>query len=239
MAAEYQIPKTHKAAVYDNPGTVSIKIEDVETPEPGPGEVLTPVGQIGGHEGVGVVVKMGAANENSPVKLGDHSVPSDVAAPLLCGGVTVYAALTRSGAQPGDWVVISGAGGGLGHLACQIGSRGMGYRILGIDTSDKEDFVVQECGAERFLALENFPKGDEGNEKIAAAVKEITDGAGAAAAVVCTAANAAYTQAVDFLKFNGTMVVVGIPEGVPVAIQSVYSLPPSKKTQKKNPNRKK
>lgn len=40
MAAEYQIPKTHKAAVYDNPGTVSIKIEDVETPEPGPGEVL-------------------------------------------------------------------------------------------------------------------------------------------------------------------------------------------------------
>jgi hypothetical protein len=32
--------KTHKAAIYDNPGTISTKIIDVETPEPGPGEVL-------------------------------------------------------------------------------------------------------------------------------------------------------------------------------------------------------
>jgi propanol-preferring alcohol dehydrogenase len=34
------IPKTHKAAVYDKPGTVSIKVVDVETPSPGPGQVL-------------------------------------------------------------------------------------------------------------------------------------------------------------------------------------------------------
>jgi hypothetical protein len=32
--------KTHKAAIYDNPGTISTKVVDVETPEPGPGEVL-------------------------------------------------------------------------------------------------------------------------------------------------------------------------------------------------------
>ena len=38
-------------------------------------------------------------------------VPSDLAAPLLCGGVTVYAALKKlieEGARPGDWVVIPG-----------------------------------------------------------------------------------------------------------------------------------
>lgn len=34
------IPKTHKAAVYDKPGSLSIKVVDVETPEPGAGEVL-------------------------------------------------------------------------------------------------------------------------------------------------------------------------------------------------------
>lgn len=34
------IPKTQKAAVYDQPGTVSTKIVDLEVPEPGAGEVL-------------------------------------------------------------------------------------------------------------------------------------------------------------------------------------------------------
>lgn len=38
--ADVQIPKTHKAAVYDEPGKISIAVTDVETPEPGPGEVL-------------------------------------------------------------------------------------------------------------------------------------------------------------------------------------------------------
>lgn len=71
------IPKKHKAAVYDKPGTLSTKVIDVDTPEPGQGEVLirlthsgvchsdygvmmnvwkalpapTAAGQVGGHEG--------------------------------------------------------------------------------------------------------------------------------------------------------------------------------------------
>jgi hypothetical protein len=35
-----EIPKSYKAAVYDKPGSISTKITDLETPEPGPGEVL-------------------------------------------------------------------------------------------------------------------------------------------------------------------------------------------------------
>ena len=34
------IPKQHKACVYDEPGKISTRIEILETPEPGPGEVL-------------------------------------------------------------------------------------------------------------------------------------------------------------------------------------------------------
>jgi len=34
------IPKKYKALVYDNPGTISTKIEELDTPEPGAGEVL-------------------------------------------------------------------------------------------------------------------------------------------------------------------------------------------------------
>lgn len=34
------IPKTQKAIIYDQPGTISTKIVDREVMEPGPGEVL-------------------------------------------------------------------------------------------------------------------------------------------------------------------------------------------------------
>jgi alcohol dehydrogenase, propanol-preferring len=39
-AKSYDIPKKHKACVYDNPGTISTKIVELDTPEPGAGEVL-------------------------------------------------------------------------------------------------------------------------------------------------------------------------------------------------------
>ena len=36
----FDIPKKYKAIVYDKPGSISTKIEELETPEPGAGEVL-------------------------------------------------------------------------------------------------------------------------------------------------------------------------------------------------------
>jgi hypothetical protein len=40
MAAAAELPKKYKAAVYDKPGSISTKIEELDMPEPGPGEVL-------------------------------------------------------------------------------------------------------------------------------------------------------------------------------------------------------
>jgi propanol-preferring alcohol dehydrogenase len=37
---KFDIPKTYKAVVYDKPGTISTKIEELETPEPGAGDIL-------------------------------------------------------------------------------------------------------------------------------------------------------------------------------------------------------
>lgn len=45
-----------------------------------------------------------------------------------------------------------------------------------------------------------------------------TDGLGAAGVVMCTASNAAYGQALKFLRFGGTLVCVGVPEGEPQPI---------------------
>lgn len=140
---------------------------------------------------------------------------SNIAAPLLCGGVTVYSALKKSRAQPGDWVVIAGAGGGLGHLAVQLGGRGMGFRIIGLDMGSKE-FFVNECGAEAFVDISKYPTAD--GKSVADQILQITEGAGAAAAVICSASNAAYAEALSYLRFNGTLVCVGVPgEAKPIA----------------------
>ena len=39
-AAEVELPKQYKACVYDAPGKISTKVETLDMPEPGPGEVL-------------------------------------------------------------------------------------------------------------------------------------------------------------------------------------------------------
>jgi len=216
----------------------------------------TPAGQVGGHEGVGKIVKLGPGSTS--VKVGDRvgikwmadicgscpacleghdgvcfngkisgyftpgtfqqyvlapasyvtpipdSLDSAEAAPMLCAGVTVYSALRKSGAKSGQWVALLGAGGGLGHIAVQIAAKGMAMRVIGIDADAKKDLVLAS-GAEHFIGLS---EGDT-----AAKVLELTGGLGVQAAIVLTAANAAYATAPTMLKFGGRVVCVGLPEG--------------------------
>lgn len=35
-----ELPQKYKAVVYDKPGTISTKVQELDMPEPGPGEVL-------------------------------------------------------------------------------------------------------------------------------------------------------------------------------------------------------
>ncbi|KAF2639301.1 GroES-like protein [Massarina eburnea CBS 473.64] len=290
---EIQIPKKYKAAVYDKPGSISTKVQELDMPEPGPGEVLvnlthsgvchsdmgimlnawsnlpfpTQAGQVGGHEGVGTIVKFGPGTAgNATVKLGQRvgikwmagicesceacragfdaccfngkvsgyytpgtfqqyvvskanyvtpipdGLDSAAAAPMLCAGVTVYSALRKCGAEAGKYVVISGAGGGLGHIAVQFSSRAIGHRTIGIDHSSKKDLVLSS-GAEHFIPIDGTPD-------VAAAVKELTGGLGAHAVLVLTANTAAYASSVDLLRFGGRVVCVGLPEGEDLPIKS-------------------
>ncbi len=119
-------------------------------------------------------------------------------------GVTVYSALRKSGCEAGNWVVLSGVGGGLGHLASQIASRGMGLRVIGIDHGSKKEFAA-ECGCEVFIDYEK--------QDIVEEVKKATKGLMAHAVLVLNASNQAYAQAMDLLRFAGTLVCVGLPEG--------------------------
>lgn len=133
----------------------------------------------------------------------------------------MYAALLRSEAKPGQWIAISGAGGGLGSVACQIAARALGLRVIGVDHGSKADFVTSS-GAELFVDITKFSS----DEDIIAHVKSLTDGFGVHAALVVTASNKAYAQALNFVRSNGTLVCVGLPEEdlVPIAGASPHKL---------------
>lgn len=103
-------------------------------------------------------------------------------------------------------------GGGLGHIGCQLAARGFGMRVIGIDHGSKKDIVLAS-GAEHFL--DHTKESD-----LPSAVKSLTGGLGAHAVLVMTASNAAYASSVYLLRFGGTLVCVGIPEGELQAIGS-------------------
>jgi len=77
------------------------------------------------------------------------ALASEHAAPLMCGGVTVYAPLSRW-ARPSLRVGVVGIGG-LGHLALQF-ARAMGCEVTAISTSPEKEAEARAFGAQHFIA---------------------------------------------------------------------------------------
>ncbi|EAU38238.1 conserved hypothetical protein [Aspergillus terreus NIH2624] len=109
----------------------------------------------------------------------------DVAAPLLCAGIAMYSSIMKTKTRPGDWIVLPGAGGGLGHMGIQIAVK-KGLKVIAIDSGEKKKQLCLSLGATRFF--------DYKVDDIENGVKELTSGLGAHA-VICTAnSEPAYTQ---------------------------------------------
>jgi propanol-preferring alcohol dehydrogenase len=134
-------------------------------------------------------------------------------APLMCAGVTVYTALKSGNLRPGDWVAVSGAGGGLGHLGVQY-AKAMGYRVVALDVANKAA-LCREAGAEHFIDVTTFSD----DEELCRSVISLTDG-GARLALACSSSNRAYAQAISYLDVAGTLLCLGVPEGDPQPIQT-------------------
>ncbi|AAS50738.1 ABL033Cp [Eremothecium gossypii ATCC 10895] len=123
-------------------------------------------------------------------------------APILCAGITVYKALKTAALIPGQWVAISGAGGGLGSLAVQY-AVAMGYRVVGIDGGNEKEALFRSLGGETFV---DFHK----NKDIVSAVREATGGGPHGVVNVSVSTNA-ILQSVEYVRPTGTVVLVGLP----------------------------
>lgn len=134
-------------------------------------------------------------------------VPLDAIAPVLCAGITVYKGLKESGAKPGQWVAIVGAGGGLGSLAQQY-AKAMGLRVIGIDTGDeKKKMCLEQLGSEHFV---DFATSKNLVKDVQAATP---DGLGPHAVILVAVNEKPFQQAAEYVRPRGTVVCIGLPAG--------------------------
>ncbi|GES62055.1 pyruvate decarboxylase [Aspergillus terreus] len=125
---------------------------------------------------------------------------------VLCAGVTSYKATLECEAHAGDLV---GAGGGLGSLACQY-AKALGYRVLAISSGEqKRRLCIDQLGAEYFVDYKC-------SKDIVSEVRSITPD-GPHAVVVVASAMEPFQAALQYVRFGGTVVMVGLPPGGVIA----------------------
>jgi uncharacterized zinc-type alcohol dehydrogenase-like protein len=125
-----------------------------------------------------------------------EGISLDVAAPLLCAGITLYSPLKHWGAGPGKNVAIVGLGG-LGHMGVKIAhALGAEVSVLSQTLSKQDD--GRKLGADHFRAT-----SDEQTFK---------DLAGSFDLIVNTvSATLPMDKYLSLLRLDGTMVNVGAP----------------------------
>ncbi|KAI1325455.1 NADPH-dependent medium chain alcohol dehydrogenase [Xylariaceae sp. FL0255] len=78
-----------------------------------------------------------------------EAIPSHLAAPMLCAGLTVYSPLVRAGVGPGKKVAIVGLGG-LGHFAV-LWASALGAEVTVLSHTPNKKADAEKLGARNFV----------------------------------------------------------------------------------------
>src|ERR1700728_3870857 len=124
------------------------------------------------------------------------------AAPIICAGITTYKGIKETEARPGEWIVISGAGG-LGHLAIQY-AKIMGLQVCAVDIDDGKLALAKQMGADFVVNAEHADAVE--------AVKKGTNG-GAHGVLITAPSLSAFKQGIGMARQRGVCVLVGLPPG--------------------------
>jgi NADPH2:quinone reductase len=144
------------------------------------------------------------APERELVPLPD-AVSFEVAASLPVASYTASMALVSvARLQPGDWVLISPATGGVGALAVQL-TKLLGGRVIATTSSEQKRSLLRELGAEVVL---NWATDD-----VPAAVLQVTEGKGVPVALD-GGGKVTFAQCLGSIANAGRIVVYGYTTGM-------------------------
>ncbi|MBA2694332.1 MAG: NAD(P)-dependent alcohol dehydrogenase, partial [Actinobacteria bacterium] len=160
------------------------------------GAVVTYNGEgYDGEKTMGGYSRQIVASERFVLRIPD-GIELDVAAPLLCAGITTYSPLKRWGAGPGTKVAVVGMGG-LGHVAVKFAvALGAEVTVLSQTTSKKDDSL-------RYGAVDHRATSEESTFTDLAATFDVI--------INTVSANLPLDSYLSTLKPNGAMVNLGGP----------------------------
>ncbi|CAL5866246.1 uncharacterized protein PFLUO_LOCUS453 [Penicillium psychrofluorescens] len=133
------------------------------------------------------------------IKIPD-AIPSAHAAPMLCGGVTLYSPLKHNGCGPGKRVGIIGVGG-LGHFGVLFAKAMGADKVVAISRKESKREDSMKMGADLYIATDEEPDW-------------ATKHARSLDLIVCTVSSTKMpmTDYLGLLRTNGSLVQVGLPE---------------------------
>ncbi len=119
-------------------------------------------------------------------------------------GTAWFAFTKRTIVRPGEVVLVTGAGGGVGLAAIDV-ARSLGARVIAVASSDDKRALAMAMGAESTI--------DPLTEDIKTRARELTDGAGVDL-VYDVAGGEMSEPALRALRFDGRFLVIGFPGGI-------------------------
>ena len=164
------------------------------------------IGTYGAVDRDGTVTQGGysthvVVTEDFVVRIPD-GIELDVAAPLLCAGITTFSPLRRWGAGPGKKVAVVGLGG-LGHMAVKLASA-MGAEVTVLSQSLKKQEDGLRLGADHYYAT-----SDAGTFETLAGTFDLV--------INTVSASVDISSYLQLLTLDGALVNVGAPaEPLPV-----------------------
>lgn len=124
----------------------------------------------------------------------------------------------RGQLKPGETVLVTGAGGGIGVATMQL-AKAAGCRVLaGIGSPDKYDFVLEQ-GADAVIDM----SGTSLRERVRAQVHAATDGRGADVTIE-NVGGEVFEACLRALAWSGRLVVVGFTGGSAGQVRANYLL---------------
>ncbi len=237
----------HEIGAFDR-----VEVEEVPTPEPGPGQVRLAIRAAGvsyvdgllvagryqfpmeapyvpGGEAAGVIDAVGEGVEDWHQVTGssDRSAPaaspsSPVASPrqlrppprqprlrprrVVPAGVRhgLVRVTRRTVVRPGEVVLVTGAGGGVGLAAIDV-ARSLGARVIAVASTEEKRAIALAAGAEAAI--------DPTSEDVKVRARELTGGAGIDV-VYDVVGGEVSEAALRALKFDGRFCVIGFTGGI-------------------------
>ena len=125
----------------------------------------------------------------------------ETAAPLACAGVTVYRGVVLSGVEKGEWLAMTGSGGGLGHLGVQF-AKALGLNVIGIDARDEGLELTRQGGADVIIDAR------KGYDEVVRQVHAVTNGEGVPCTLNLSDAPSAMKTACAITKMHGTVIQI-------------------------------